>query len=333
VSVLKPVRGLDRHFYECVRSHAAQDYPEFELLFAVRDPNDPAIGEIRRLAAEFSQRRIEVFLTERDLGPNAKVNGLERLRPECRYPVLVDDDSDIRVGPDWLRRVVAPLADPRVGLVTCPYRGAPDGGWPSLLEALWISTDFQASVLVARLLGMRFALGATMVFRREQLEQAGGFAPLAPYLADDYLLGKAIHDRGFEIELSDCVVETMLPPDRWRASWRHRLRWARTVRACRPGGTAGVLVTFVIPLSLVALAVAPAAWPLAAASVVLRLAVAWAVGCSLLRDPVAARYFLLIPIADVASFLVWAGGFWGRHVAWRGEHFRLERGGRLRPLP
>ena len=329
VSVLKPVRGLDPNFYECIRSHATQDYPEFELLFAVQDPADPAVAEIRRLAAEFPGRRIEVFFAARDFGPNAKVNSLERLRAECRHPVLVIDDSDIRVGPDYLRRVVAPLADPAVGLVTCPYRGVPGGGTPSLLEALWISTDFQVSVLVARLLGIRFALGATMVLRRSELERAGGFAPFAPYLADDYLLGKTISDGGLEIVLSEYIVETLLPDQGWAASWRHRLRWGRTLRVCRPWGYAWVLVTFAVPLGLVAVLVRPALWPVAAASVALRLAAAWAVGAHLLRDPLVARYFFLIPIADMLSFVLWAGSFFGRRVVWRGEPFRLEADGRL----
>jgi ceramide glucosyltransferase len=332
VSILKPVRGLDREFYECIRSHAAQDYPEFELLFAVRDPADPAIGEIRRVAAEFPHRRIEVFLTGSDLGPNNKVNGLQTLLAECRYEVLVVNDSDIRVGPEYLRRVTAPLADPKAGLVTCMYRGCPGGSLPSLCEALWISTDFQPGVLVARLLGMQFALGATMVLRRSQLEAAGGFAPLAPYLADDYLLGKMVSDKGLEIILSDYPVETVLPADDWAESWSHRLRWGRTLRVCRPWGYAGLLVTFAIPLSVAAVTVHRAPWPLAAICVGLRFAAALAVGVYRLRDPVVARYFLLLPFADFVSFAVWLCSFAGREVAWRGTVFHLESDGRLKPV-
>ncbi len=331
VSVLKPVRGADRDFYECLRSHAAQDYPEFELLFAARDPADPALAEIRRLAAEFPGRRIEAFVTDREFGPNGKANGLERLRAECRHDVLVIDDSDIRVGADYLRRVVAPLADPAVGLVTCLYRGVPAGA-PALLEALWISTDFQVSVLVARRLGIPFALGATMVVRRSQIDRAGGFAPLAPYLADDYLLGQRITGLGLKIALSDYVVETVLPASGWGAFWRHRLRWARTLRACRPSGYAGMLITFAFPLSLAALAFDLALWPAAAVCMALRMAAALLVGRKVLHDPVVARYFLLAPIADLVSFAVWVGSFFGRQVEWRGETFRLERDGRLKPI-
>lgn len=331
VSILKPVRGVDAQFYECIRSHAAQDYAEFELLFAAREETDPAVAEIRKLAAEFPERRIEVFFTEQEFGPNGKINSLERLRRECRHAVLLVDDSDIRVTPDYLRRVVAPLADPKVGLVTCLYRGVPEAapGMASLLEALWIAADFQPGVLVARLLGMRFALGATMTLTRQRLEEIGGFAPLAPYLADDYLLGKALSERGLEIALSDYTVETMLPRQSWAASWQHRLRWARTLRACRPAGYAGLVVTFAVPLAMAALALAPAAWPMAAVAVALRFAAALAVGVGRLQDPVVARFFWLLPLADLATFAAWVVSFFGRDVVWRGEPFRIERDGRL----
>jgi len=329
VSLLKPVRGRRQDFYSCIRSHAAQDGPEFELLFAVKDPEDPAVAEIRRLAAEFPERRIEVFVTAEEYGPNDKVNSLERLRRECRHEVLVVSDSDIRVGPDWLRRVTAPLHDPGVGMVTCLYRGAPGGGLPSLLEALWIAADFQPSVLVARLLGIRFALGATMAFRRADLDAAGGFAPLAAYLADDYRLGRAISGQGRKIVMSDYPVETLLAEDSWRESWRHRVRWGRTLRVCRPAGYAGMLITFAVPVALASLAVCLCGWGLAAACVGLRLAAGWAVGSRLLGDRAVGRYLLLIPVADLMSFLVWAVSLVGREVSWRGTRFRLNADGTL----
>lgn len=337
VSILKPIRGLDPDFYGAIHSHAAQEYPDFEILFAVRDPADPAVPEIRRLAAEFPARRIEVFVTDRDFGPNGKVNSLERLRRECRHEILVISDSDIHVGPDYLRRIVAPLADPGVGLVTCPYHGVPElcGGpkiafLAALFESLWISTDFHAGVLVARALGMSFALGATMVVRRDAIEKAGGFGPLADYLADDYQLSQTIAHQGSKIVLSNYVVETILPIESWSHSWQHRLRWGRTLSVCRPGGYAGLIVTFTFPLGLAALAVNFSLWPLAALCVALRLLAAYVVAVRGLNDRVASGLcFLLIPLADLVSFAVWVASFFGREVVWRGERFRIERDGRL----
>jgi ceramide glucosyltransferase len=326
VSLLKPVSGCDREFYSCIRSFAAQDYPEFELLFAVRDPADPAIPEIRRLAAEFPDRRIEVFLTDRDYGPNAKVNGMEALRGKARHEILLVSDADIRVEPGYLQRVVAPLADPAVTMVTCPYRGAPAAGLGSILEALWISTDFQPSVLVARLLGIEAALGATMVFRRADLDRIGGFAPLAAYLADDYQLGHALAGR---IVLSDCPVETVLSDSSWAAAWSHRLRWGRTLRVCRPAGYAGVLITFAIPLALLTWAMAPQWWLVALTCVALRFLVAWLVASRILRDAAFARYWPLLPVSDGVSFAIWLASLFGRTVVWRGTRFRLRSDGRL----
>ena len=325
VSLLKPVRGCDREFYSCLRSFAAQDYPDFEMLLAVRDPADPAVPEIRRLAAEFPGRRIEVFFTERDYGLNAKVNSLERLRSEARHEVLLISDADIRVAPGYLRRVVAPLADPAAGMVTCPYRGAPGEGLPSILEALWISTDFMPSVLVARLLGIEAALGATMVFRRADLERIGGFTPLASYLADDYQLGRAI---GGRIVLSDGPVETVLAAGSWAHAWSHRLRWGRTLRVCRPAGYAGVLITFAVPLALLALAVQPAVLPLALACVALRLLVAGLV-TRRLADPLPLRRWLLLPLSDLLSLAIWLASLFGRTVVWRGVRLRLRGDGTL----
>jgi len=341
VSMLKPVRGLDPDFYGAIHSHAAQDYPEFEILFAVSDAADPAVPEIRRLAAAFPARRIELFVTDRYYGPNAKVNSLERLLREARHEILVISDSDIHVAPDYLRRIVAPLAQPSVGLVTCPYRGVPQiCGHPKLgaylaavLESLWISTDFHAGVLVARVLGLSFALGATMVVRRSAIEKAGGFGPLAAYLADDYQLSQAIALPGSKIVLSDCVVETTLPVESWSRSWEHRVRWARTLHVCRPGGYAGLIVTFAVPLSLAALTIRFSLWPLAAACVLLRLLAAYVVAVRRLRDRLASSvYFLLIPLADLVSLAVWVASFFGRTVVWRGEKFRLNRSGELTPI-
>jgi ceramide glucosyltransferase len=213
------------------------------------------------------------------------------------------------------------------------YRGVAGGGLAAMLEALWISTDFHVGVLVARLLGIPFALGATMALRRSDLDSIGGFGPLAAYLADDYLLGQALRRKGARIMLCDYVVETMLPRESWRSSWRHRIRWNRTLRACRPGGYAGLLVTFAVPLGIGAVAISPALWPLAIACCSLRLLTGWVVGWSKLQDRAARLYIWLLPLSDVFSFLLWIASFFGRRVEWRGAQFELEPDGRLKAVP
>jgi len=226
VSILKPVHGRDPRFYEAILSHAAQDYPEFEILFGVNTPDDPALQDIVRLQGEFPALRIEVAVVP-TLAPNAKVGVLAELAARARYSVLLVNDSDIAVEPGYLRAVTAPLDRPGIGLVTCLYRAGAES-WASRFEALGIATEFAPSVLVARLLGVaEFALGSTMVFRAEVLQRIGGFAAIANYLADDYQLGRRISQLGLRIEFAPVVVETHLGGGSWAQVWRHQLRWSR----------------------------------------------------------------------------------------------------------
>jgi ceramide glucosyltransferase len=326
ISILKPVHGLDPEFYAGIRSHALQDYPEFEILFGVSDPSDPAIAEIERLRAEFPARSIRLVVTS-PKAANVKVGVLEELAAAARYPILLVNDSDIRVGADYLRRVVAPLEDPGVGLVTCLYR-ARSASWPGRFEALGIATDFAPSTLVARVIGVReSAFGSTMLFRAEDLARIGKFAALADYIADDYQLGRRIHDLGKRIVLARAVVETSLADRTWGEVWRHQLRWARTIRVSRGGGYAG------LPLSnatLWSVALAAAGlWWVAVPLLLLRLAMAFVVGRLFLEDRRVLTGLLLVPLRDLAGMVLWACGLFGSKVDWRGARLRLSRDGKI----
>jgi ceramide glucosyltransferase len=309
----------------------------------VADPHDPAIGLIQDLSRQFPDRRIEVFVCECSPDGNSKVQRLERLAREARYDTLLVNDSDVCVGPHYLRTVVGPLADPATGLVTCLYRARPGGTLPSLLEALWISAEFQAQVLLARAFqGARFALGATMALRRRDLERIGGFAALRPYLADDYQLGSRIAGLRLKVVVSPYVVEIQHPPDGWRDVWRRQLRWSRTVRASRPRGHTGLLMTHGTVWSLLALGLASAAGHrmLALASLAclgLRLGAAWFVGWKRLGSRQVRRYLLLMPLADLLSFGAWLGSFFTNVVYWRGRRRVITGSGTLErvgtPLP
>jgi ceramide glucosyltransferase len=259
VSILKPVHGRDPRFYEAIRSHARQDYPEFEILFAVSDAADPALEDIGRLAAEFPQRSIRATVSPR-CAPNGKVGLLVDLARQARYPVLLVNDSDILVERDYLRRVVGPLADPHVGLVTCLYRASGDSA-AARWEALGIATEFAPSVLVANLLGVTsFALGSTMALYADRLREIGGFEALESYLADDYQLGNRIARAGYRIRFAPTAVETGLGAGGWGETWRHQLRWSRTIRVSQPAGYFGYAVTHATFWSL--LAAAAGAWQL-----------------------------------------------------------------------
>jgi ceramide glucosyltransferase len=331
VSILKPLRGTDPEMYQSFRSHCLQDYPEYEIIFGVSDPNDPAIQLVEQLKIEFPQRAIRLMVCPENLGANTKVGNLAQMVRQAGHELLIVNDGDIRVESDYLRRVLAPLTDPKVGLVTCLYRGIGNSTLGSRLEGLGISTDFCAGVLVAQTVegGIRFGLGSTLAFRRRDLQAIGGFEAIADYLADDYQLGKRIAELGLKVELSDVVVETFLPRYTLRNFVAHQLRWARTVRDSRFWGYLGLGLTFGLPWALLALVLARGAgwaWALLALTTVMRIAVAVIVGKFALGDRQVVRSLVFIPARDLIALLVWFTTFAGRQVVWRGDRFRLENG-------
>ena len=338
ISILKPLKGTDPEIYESFRSHCLQDYPEYEIIFGVSDPNDPAVESVKALQREFPDRRIQLVVSEKILGANVKVSNLAQMLTGARYDHLIVNDSDIRVEPDYLRRVTAPLANSQVGLVTCLYRGVPGATLGSRLEALGISTDFCASVLVARQLegGIHFALGSTLAFRRVELDKIGGFTSFVDYLADDYELGKRIAGLGLTVNLSDVAVETYLPSYRLREFFAHQLRWARGIRDARAGGYLGLIFTFGLLWALLALMAsggAPWAFITLAITLLLRFAAALVVGRGVLQDRQILKDAWLIPLRDLLAVAVWFASLGGHTVTWRGDRFRLKNGKLSRILP
>ncbi len=330
VSILKPLHGLDPDFYPTVRSHALLDYPEFEILFGVSDADDPAIVEIERLRAEFPAVAIRLIHSD-TAAPNRKAGVMADLAAAARYPILVVNDSDIRVEPDYLARVVAPLEDPNVGMVTCLYR-ARARSLPGRFEAVGIATDFAPSVLVAPLVGVSgFALGSTMAFRAEDLARIGGFASIADYIADDHELGRRIGELGRRVVISTCVVETTVPDAHWGEMWRHQVRWARTIRLSRGGGYLG------LPLAnatlWAALLAAGGLWKAALALFALRVAAGLTTALGVLRDRQSLACAYLIPFRDLAGLAIWAAGLFGSTVVWRDARLRLDRTGRIMAPP
>ena len=329
VSILKPIHGHDPDFYHAIRSHAAQDYPEFEILFGIRDPDAGARADIEKVAAEFPNRSIRLLHVTRE-APNGKVGVLSELAKVARNPILLVNDSDIFVEQGYLRRVVAPLADPRVGVVTCLYRARAESG-PSRWEAIGLETEFVPSVLVARLIGQSgFALGSTMVFRAEQIRQIGGFDAVEDYIADDYQLGARVAALGYKVALAAPVVETDLGGESWSEVWRHQLRWSRTIRVSRTGGYFGYVVTHATLWALVALATG--SWLIATSALAIRMAAGVLVSFAVLGERQILSDFWLIPARDLWGFAVWVGGLFGKTVRWRDKTLRLSADGRIRPI-
>jgi ceramide glucosyltransferase len=326
VSVLKPMYGEEARLYEAIRSHAAQDYPEFEILFGVGDARDPAVGEIERLQKEFPARDLKIVVASPDL-PNAKVAVLAELAAHARHGLLVVNDDDILAAPDYLRSVVAAFENPNTGLVTCLYR-AHARSFASLMEAVGIATEFAPSVMVARQLGVvDFALGSTMALHAATLREIGGFRSIGNFLADDYQLGRSVAGRGYRIEFASAVVETGAGNASWSQMWRHQLRWSRTIRVSRRAGYYGSVVTHATVWALVACA-AGQIWA-GAAALALRIAAGVLVGGVILGDRKIRRWFWLIPLRDLFGFAVWVGGCFGSTVYWRGRRLRLRADGRI----
>ena len=327
VSILKPVHGLDPHFYQNIRSHALQDYPEFEILFGVSDPDDPAIGGDRAAEGGIPESSRSAWSGARPRRRTARWACWRTWPAPPAITVLVVNDSDILVPPGYLARVAAPLADPSIGMVTCLYR-ARARSWAGRFEAVGIATDFTPGVLVAPLVGVsEFALGSTMVFRAADLERVGGFAAIADYIADDYQLSRRIRGLGLRVAISKCVVETSLPDTGWADMWRHQLRWARTIRLSRGGGYLGLpLTNATLAAALLALA---GAWWAAVPLFALRLVSGLLTAVFVLGDWRTLRNAFLIPFRDLAGLAIWAGGLFGSEVVWRDARLRLDREGRI----
>ena len=332
VSVLKPAVGAGPEITELLRSHAVQQYPEFEILVGVGDTDAHAEAAVATVRSEFPQLRIEaVRCPAPPPGANRKVTTLESLAPHARFPVWLVDDADVRVPPDHLRTVSAELAAPEVGLVTCLYRAESGPGLASRLEGLWIDAEFSAQVLLADWLqGARFGLGATLALRKRTLLQMGGFAKVRQFIGDDFQIGQMIAATGQRVRISAATVSTQsTQSEGWRDVWKRQIRWSRTIRMQRPPGHAGLALTFGTSWALVALAAHPVAlWPLALAALALRYGTAIAATAAVGSDRLARDWWIL-PVSDLAASLVWLASYCGRTVEWAGQRHRLGPGGRI----
>jgi ceramide glucosyltransferase len=341
VTILKPVKGIDQRMYAGFVSHCRQQYAgSYEIVFGVSSMDDPAVGEIRRLMAEFPDLAIRLIECVERLGTSGKVSNLVQMLREARYEHVVVNDSDILVSPHYLTRVIGCFDGTRggakpVGMVTAPYIGraeAHSGLW-SRLEALGISTEFFPGVLTARKLegGIRFGLGSTLATTKTALAAAGGLQPLVEYLADDYEMGARIAAAGYRVELCDEVVETAVPAYSFRGFVDHQLRWSRSTRDSRKLGYMGLGITYCLPWAIfacVASGFAFESFTLLTLAALARVAVALAVGVGILRDGQVLRDLWLLPVRDLFALGFWAWSFAGDTVVWRGERFHL-RGGRI----
>jgi ceramide glucosyltransferase len=333
VSILIPLHGADFKAYQNYAGLCRQNYPEYQIVFGVRDSRDSSIPIVEKLIADFPDRDIALVISDKVIGQNLKVSNLENMLARVKHEQIVVVDSDIRVDHDYLRTVLVPLSDPRVGLVTCLYRAAETPDFAAKLEAVGITAEFAAGVLMARMLeGVKFALGSTMATTRTRLEAIGGFHALADYLADDFMLGNLIAGAGYEVRLSQHVVETAMQPAGLRAMMRHQMRWARSTRISRPMGYLGLILTHGTALALLNVVVdlaSTSSVALLAATLAIRLAMGWLIGVHWLGDRILMKYFWLVPVRDLMSFLIWCLSWVGTTVEWRGRLFEVAPDGKM----
>lgn len=341
VSILKPVHGVDAEAEANFRSFLNQQYPpdRFQVLFGALRSDDPALTLAAQLQSAYPNHDIHIVVAPASSpsGTNRKVQNLLAMLPHAKHNLLILADSDMRVRPDYLRVVTAPFrSSPEktrpVGLVTCPYRGALPLSLAANLEAIGIGADFIPSALVSRMLeGVGFAFGSTIVLPKEVLEKIGGFDCLLNEIADDFLLGQRTRAAGYEVVISPYMVDDVLGKVTFSEMWARRLRWARTVRASRPLGYAGSLVTYGFPLALLWALFPPylaLTWKVLVAVLLLRFFSVVLV-TTLTGDPHPREKWYLLPLSDLLSFVLFVASWCGNKVIWRGERFRLLPGGRL----
>ena len=332
VTILKPLCGIDQGTYTNLASFCQQNYPQYQIIFSVRSSTDPSIEVIEKLIQQFPEIDINLLVKDQIIGANLKISNLANAVTIAKYDILVIADSDIRVGSEYLKTVIQPLQDQKVGVVTCLYRSTAQG-IATILEAICTATDFQVGILVSKQLeGIKFALGSTIVIRKTTLTKIGGFAAVADYLADDYQLGYLPTQIGEKVVLSNYIVEHGLGHSSLLDSINRQIRWARCIRVSRPWGYGGLIFTFGTISSLLLLITNSGSifsWLVFSITFSMRLIMAWLIGVKLLNDSVTKKYFWLIPIADIVRFIIWCCGFFGNTIKWRGTKFKLVKDGKL----
>jgi ceramide glucosyltransferase len=328
ISILKPLSGLDHGLESNLRTFFEQQYPAFEILFAVRTPEDPAVEVVNKLRQEYPNIPTRLIVTGEPPYPNAKVFSLQRMVELAANDLVVMSDSDIRVSPSLLATVAAEFRDSKTGVATCPYRAVPGGSIWSKLEATGMNTDFMSGILVARMLeGMQFAVGPTIAARRRVLEAIGGFERLKDYLAEDFVMGKFAAEAGHGVLLSSYVIEHHIGSSDFENNAAHRLRWARSTRRSRPLGYLGQVFTMPLPLAMFLAIVEPSLWAAVPSAFLVRAVAAHMVSERVLQ---AKLNWLLLPFEDLAGFCFWVAGFFGNTIVWRGRRYKLYADGRFK---
>ena len=336
VSILKPLHGMEPELERNLDSFFNQDYPAFEILFAVDTADDAALPVAQKLCRSYPGIPSRVLIAGEPPWPNPPAYSFARMTEVARNDILVTSDSDVMVGRDYLRSVVPPLLQQESGMLTCLYRGAGLGGFWSLMDAIGMSVEMTAGVLVANMLeGMKFGLGPTIAVRRDALAAIGGYQTLGDYFSNDFVIGNLIAARGYSVVLSRHIISHVVPPMSFKRMWQRQLRWAGGTKYSRPKGHFGTVLTYAVPYGVLgllsgyllhqpALGAILFAW-----SFLNRMIESLAIGWGVVRDPECLRKPWLYPLRDLLGFCIWVASYSTRRMTWRDGRFELVEGGRI----
>jgi ceramide glucosyltransferase len=337
VSLLKPLHGLEPQLAENLESFLTQDYPEYEVLFAVDQKDDEAVAVAQSVMNRHPERAASIIVNGEPPWPNPPAHSFFHMAKKARAEILVTSDSDVIVDKDYLRQVVPPLLHKNTGMLTCVYRGLSTGGFWSLMDAIGMSVEMTAGVVIANWMeGMKFGLGPTIVVRRDALDAIGGYRAIGEYFSNDFVIGNFIAARGFDVELSRHVISHVVPPMSFKRMWQHQVRWAAGTRKSRPLGHLGTGLVFAVPYGLMALiagimlghpviGAAVLGW-----SVLNRIIESLLIGWGITRDPECLRRPWLYAVRDLLGFAVWTASYLIRKITWRQGRFELMDDGRVR---
>jgi ceramide glucosyltransferase len=333
VTILKPVHGLEKNQRENLRSTCLQDYPDFQVVFSVQDPGDPAIPLLREIQNEFGSDRVSVAIEQLSCGTNGKINNMLGGLPQARHEILVISDSDVRLRPDYLKAIVAPLSEPSVGCVCTLYKAACANTWFEKLELLTLNAEFMTNVVFAHATGFsKFCMGASAALTKSTLQAIGGLESLGDYLVEDYEMGRRIWSSGKEVAIVPYIIDTMVDlksPSQW---WSHLVYWDQNTRAARPIAFFFTAVIRSVPFALLYALLHMGTLiglQVLAAALVLRLATSALILGWGFRDQEGLRSLWLLPFRDLVALASWALAYTKRTTVWRGTEFILTRDGRL----
>ena len=335
VTVLKPVRGLEKDLKANLSSICTQDYPEYQVVYSVQDPADPALAILEEIQAEFGSERVSVTISTVQVGANGKVNNLVGAIAQARHDTFIISDSDTNLPSDYIATIVAPLANPNVGCVCTPFKVIKGDRWFEKLELLTMNADFIPSVIFAEVSGTAKAcLGPSIAIQRSTLEALGGLESLADYLVEDYELGRRLWTSGKQVILLPYLIGATVDLKNWQQWWTHQVYWDQNTYLAQPLPFVATILIRAVPFALL-FAIArlgdPVGLSVLAATIAMRLLTAALVAVKL-ADGETQRSLYLLPLRDIFGLIFWGLAFTVRKVVWRGVEFKLTSQGKMVPL-